>query len=74
MGEDGGQEMSHSYGKGLRYSPILRDIMCWNMIFLSLPTDFKKVTGEKKKCMVQRGYALIPQKEQPSFCHLTLIL
>lgn len=48
MWEAGDQEMSHSYGKGLHYSPILREILGVKMIFLSLPTDFKNVTGEKK--------------------------
>lgn len=43
--------------------------------FLSLPTDIKKITGEEKKlCTAHRGYALVPRKQQPSLCHLTLIL
>lgn len=74
MWEAGGQEMSRSYGKGLRYNPILREILCVNMIFYPCQQILKRSQERKKMCMAHRGYALVPQKQQSSFCHLTLIL
>lgn len=40
-------ETSHNPGKGSHYSPILREAVRANMIFLALSVSFKKVMGEK---------------------------
>lgn len=46
----------------------------WIWFFYPCQQILKRSQERKKTCMVPRGYALVPQKQQPNFCHHTLVL